>query len=201
MGSNEQIKVIEQLNSFQPRRSDDDVGDIVDLMEEYLKVGGRLEDLVEQYGASPLTSIATGLIVLVHRRTFTLDPSIATSIALRIVHLHTSDLQPGAYNMLGALIVPSTIGKESVESLHDLRRLVFHSLRVCTGSNPPIHFWPVLDLLEAICEAGLLDCVLRLEDRVYASERLTVAFGQQQSALDQDNIQKYDLVMESLRGT
>lgn len=195
---NEIIQRLDQLNAQStPLKLNTDPAD---LMGEYANSDELLTDLVERYAASPSTHLVTNLAFCIHRRMFTIDPTIGTSLALRIIHLHTCKLDPGTASMIARLLDLSKVERltEGInQTLADLRTIALLHLDWCPGSNPPIHFWPTLDLLDNICESGLQDRILTMDDQLYAVDQLSVAFERNGSSLDKDDREKYRRILSA----
>jgi hypothetical protein len=180
---------------------DDPSNKAVELMEEYASSDQLLGDLVERYAASPALHLVNCITFCIRRRIFSLDPALGRSLALRIIHLHTCQLNPETCNMIADLLALGTehcMAPWNIDALTDIKRLVLICLEWCPGSNPPLHFWPTIDLLDGLCEEGLLDRVLDPGDQVYAFDQLGMAFEHHGSSLDKDDLEKYFRVVSAL---
>ena len=170
-------------------------------MEEYAASDDLLCSLVEHYAASPALHLVNALTFCLHRRVFDIEPSVATLLALRIVRLHTCDLNSETLSMLVDLVDLGTldaIAPGSVDPLSDLRNLTMLCLERCAGSNPPLDFWPTVDLLDRICETRYLNRILISADQVYALGQLKTAFERHGSSLDNDDLEKYSRIASAL---
>lgn len=177
--------------------------DAADMMDEYAHSEELLADLVARYAPSPSLQLVKNLTFCISRRMFSIDPDMGTSLALRIVRLHTCELDPGTASMIIALLNLGAVERLTDginQTLADLRKLALLCLEWCPGYNPPYHFWPTLHLLDDICDARLLDRILTTEDQVYAADRLTLAFERHGSSLDDDDREKYRRILSTLTG-
>ncbi len=177
--------------------------DAAAMMDEYAHSEELLADLVARYAASPSLQLVKNLTFCISRRVFSIGQDMGTSLALRIVRLHTCKLDPGTACMIVALLNLSEVERLNGginQTLADLRKLAILCLEWCPGYNPPYHFWPTLHLLDDICDARLLDRVLTAEDQVYAADQLTLAFERHGSSLDDDDREKYRRILSALTG-
>ena len=164
-----QNEIIQRLDQLHAQSTPLELNtDPADLMGEYANSDELLTDLVERYAASPSSHLVTNLTCCISRRLFSIDPTMKTSLALRIIHLHTCKFDPGTACMIVGLLDLSTVERltEGInQALADLRTIALMCLEWCPGNNPPNHFWPTLDLLDNICESGLQDRIRTLDDR------------------------------------
>jgi len=197
-----QAEILQHLGELGGENPPDDPSNkALELMEEYAASDELLRRLVERYAASPALHLVNTLTFCLRRRMFDMDPSLTTLLALRILHLHTCELNGETLSMLVDLVDLGTldaIAPGSGDPLSDLRNLTVLCLERCTGSNPPFDLWPTVDLLARIFEAGLLDRILISADQVYALAQLKTAFERHGPSLDSDDLEKYSLIVSAL---
>ena len=102
--------------------------------------------------------------------------------------------------IIGLLALSSLEGQSEgiVQTLADLRKFALMCLEWCPGYNAPYHFWPTLQFLNSICEAGLLDSALTPEDQIYAKDQLTAAFDLHGSSLDDTDREMYESIVSAV---
>lgn len=172
--------------------------DAVSSIEAYLSCGGRFEELVERYAPRSCSGLVNGLVICLHRRTFSADSKAATQAALRIVELHKGELQAGTLNMLSAVLDYSAVRSGGARYTSALRQLLLDRMENCLGANPPIHFWPILDFLSDLIRANLLRQVLKPHDVLHVKAQLVSAFQRHGLSLDQEYNDTYDLIVAAL---
>ena len=174
----------------------DDGSEVSELIEEYANNDELLGELVDRYASSPSQHVVSRITNSIRLRMWTMEPSLATSLALKIVRVHTCHLGSGTLNMLAAPLDFRVIAahQASGDMLTDLKKL----LDLCLACEPPNHLWPALDLLESLLEEGWLQHVVLPGERGPTVERLSTAFARYGRLLDEDYLECFAKVTEAL---